>query len=693
MLKIIFLILFISVNYVSFSQVENPEFYEKNNLRTNQLAKEALRVGDYYLAISHFEEIYKRDTNNIKIIGELADLYRFTNNYKQAESFYLKLIAHHKITKKAEVTFYLAQMKKCNGKHNEALQLFLGLKKQLSLVTDETIKKLYKTELEGCQLAISYKDSTQKFLVNTLGDGVNNPHIDFSPIPLSDQEIIFGTYPEKKELVYDALNSDSLVLPKRKLFYASKKSEKWQAKGEIFEGVNDPMFDVANGAFSSDSMSFYFTKCAENWQYKTICHIYVMHKQNGTWGEAEKLNELINIPDFTSSHPAIGRNFKTNADVLYFVSDREGSKGGMDIWMAEYDPRKKDFKKPKNCGSSINSLGDEMSPYFDLATKTLYFSSNGKPNIGGFDVFKSTHDGRGWIAPINLGTDINSPADDLDFVLKPSGKGGFFVSNRKGGKSLYHETCCDDIYEFDNLKYINQELLLSLIEADNKECLKKGEKINVYIKENDSRFLVESLKSGDCINKIQLRPGFDYVVEVNKEGYFNNETDLSTKNINESKTFEKTLELKKRPVDPIVLENVHFEFNSANLTKESKEIIDTTLIRLCMRDPQVIFEVSAHTDNKGSDDYNLKLSQKRAESIIKYLKDKGMNEKQFKAVGYGETKPVAPNSNPDGSDNPTGREKNRRVEFKFIGELAPDDVIHYHTQEHEEESKKTETKF
>lgn len=647
-------------------EVDPSELLEKKNGKTWRLAEEAKRTNNNYLALNYFEQLYAKDSTDVSLLLEMAELYRLTKNYKKTELFYGKIIASKAGDRHPEALFYLGQAQKNNEKYNEAIITFGKFKKVMGSVSDDRLKKLYKTELDGCQLGLN--PSEEKVQVQNLGEKVNAPHIDFSPIPLGDGKIIFGSYKEDRERVYQLNDTLPLEIDKRKFFIAEKKFDTWNRTGVLPGPFNDANLDVANGCYSFDSTRFYFTKCEPNWQYNMICSIYESVLKNGKWSEPEKLNELVNMPDFTSSHPTMGREATKNAEVLYFVSNREGSKGGMDIWFSIYDARKKTFKKPRNAGSRINTVGNEMTPYYDLQSKTLYYSTDGLPTIGGLDIYTNVGETSKWETSVWAGKGLNSSADDLDFALKPSNRGGFFVSNRPGGQSLYHETCCDDIYEFEYSAFI--EILCRLcIYGPNRELLNGDATVNVYIADSSGQLLVSTKTMADLCNDFQLRPGKKYVFEVKKEGYFPKTASVSTEGIIQSTKLKEVVELEKIPSEPIIIGNIRYDFDSPNLTQDSKNILDTTLLVLFQKYPNVKIEIRAHTDSKGSDDYNMRLSQKRAESVVKYLKSKGVPESQMIGQGYGETLPLVPNETPDGKDDPIGREKNRRTEFKIIGEI------------------------
>ncbi len=669
MLRSLFIFLFLSVTIAGIAQND----LEIDNARASQLkhlAQEAQRSGDLYLALTYYKKLIELTPSNIKTQYTLAELYRYTRNYKEAETYYEKVVKNG-AGKFPNAMFYFATMQKANGKYKEALETFNKMKKASAGMSDD-IKKLYKIEMEGCTFALSIKDTTPKQVIRSMGNEINNPHVDFSPVPLTSNSLIFGSLRQKDAKLYSIepnKKDSSSIPPVRKLYVGEKQeSGEWKYKGEWEGPFNSKDEDVANGTFSMDHNRFYFTRCAKNWQYKVICKIYYSEKKAGQWLAPVLLDEQINMPEFTATHPAMGTESKKKSEVLYFVSDRPGTKGGMDIWYAEYDSRKKAFKEPKNAGSKINSIGTEMTPFYDLKTKTLYFSSDGKAGLGGLDIYSSIGELNKWSVPVNLGPKLNSSADDLDFALNTKGNGGFIVSNRKGGQSLYNETCCDDIYEFTYTKFIEYIATGKILNKESHDCVENA-LLSIYVMNGDDKFLSEEVKVNGCNYKLSLRTGYNYVIEANKDGYLANGIEISTKNMIKSDSAEHNFAIEKMPDKPFVIPVLNYEFNSAKLTAESQTILDTTVMKLLTQNPTLIIELSSHTDNKGADDYNMKLSQKRAESIVTYLTSKGINSKRLIAKGYGETVPIAPNQNKDGSDNPEGRQLNRRTEIKILGQI------------------------
>jgi OOP family OmpA-OmpF porin len=196
--------------------------------------------------------------------------------------------------------------------------------------------------------------------------------------------------------------------------------------------------------------------------------------------------------------------------------------------------------------------------------------------------------------------------------------------------------------------------------------------IEIYIrdKKTKEKALVKTMTS-DIKGKYRtsLEAGQEYFIIIKKKDWLGTSTEVSTVGMNTSQEIKRVSFLSKEPKEPIRIPNIHYEFDKAVILESSKISIDTTVLALMEANPELIVEIQSHTDSKGSDQYNIKLSQKRAESVVSYLTQKGISAKRLVAKGYGETKPIAPNDKPDGSDNPDGRAKNRRTDFKIIGKL------------------------
>jgi outer membrane protein OmpA-like peptidoglycan-associated protein len=378
-------------------------------------------------------------------------------------------------------------------------------------------------------------------------------------------------------------------------------------------------------------------------------------------------------------------------EVLYFVSNRPGGRGGLDIWYTIYDPKRNDYRQPRNAGNKINTPGDEMTPFYDHSTRTLYFSSNGHQGLGGFDIFKSMGELRKWISPVNAGYPLNSSYDDLYFGISKNREDGFLVSNRPSQGSFRNPSCCDDIYQYRWTDFVrvavkgtvypaeaaklgknlDQEKLLAM--KDSIKPLAKAV-LSLYMidpKTKEKVFIDRDTSDENGGYYFDLQPEKDYKFEMEGAQYFNEQINISTAGVN----FTYTIEMPPIWVNilndkPIVLKNVYYDFDKADLSATAKKAIDSTLYELMMKATDIIVEVGAHTDSLGNYEYNRKLSQDRADNVVKYLVSKGISKKRLVAKGYGASKPVAPNFKPDKTDNPEGRDKNRRTEFRVIGTLS-----------------------
>lgn len=639
--------------------------------KIKRMAKQSTRYSDHYSAIELYEIYLKKRPKKTQALFDLSRLYHETRNYKKAEQGYASVIGSNP-DMYPKAWFYRGQCLKNLGRYDSALVCFEGFKDRYRGLKDRsTFRRLLKAEMEGLAIADSLFSNPLPAKVRPMST-LNQKHTESAPLPVNEKLMYYSAISEDRLPVVKI--GDSLeALPRMQIFEATLTDGAWAKKGILKGDFNDPVKHIGNPVIAPDSIYMYYTACNENWQGKTICRVYQSRKVNNAWKRPEMMGDGINQGGFTSTQPAVGRDPKRNRTILYFVSDRPGGRGGLDIWWTQYNKRDEQWSKPRNAGSKINTAGNEETPWFDLEKGTLYFSSNGHPGIGGMDVFAAVGEKSKWAESEVLGIPINSPADDIYFRKEHRDRYQVVVSNRSGSLSLWNETCCDDLYEVFYPENIDMIIKVVAMELDDRATSPKnrleGGVANLYLfdPKTGEKFLIRSDSMPEGFADLSVDPRRTYLLEVEKPGYFTQSQLIDTRKNTVGDTITSELGLKRWDEKPITIPNVYFEFNSSDLTPESKSTIDESLYKLLVENPTITIEIAAHTDDKGSDAYNLKLSQERAQSMCDYLIKKGIEKDRLKAKGYGETQPIAPNVLPDGTDNPEGRAKNRRLEFKVTG--------------------------
>jgi len=648
-------------------------------------------LGDKYSAIYHYSKSLEKDSSGKYYKIKLAELYADVRNYSASARYFEELFREYSKIPLHVIFDYGRVLKSC-GNYEKAIEFFkLYRKKAAKSKKVAEYRKQAKTEIEGCELALngSLIDTTKQVVIEKMNETVNYLHSDYSPLPINDTVLYYASVRTNNPVYY---NSPTESFTEVSQFYkAIRKNNNWEGGILIPDSFNIKNQWCGNAVICPHKNRLYFTVCELNAEGKNICSIWMSELIAGKWSAPEKLSKLINKPGSTSTQPAIGIDPRQNREVLYFISDRKGGKGGLDIWYSILDHKTSEFLEPKNAGSKINTFMNEVSPFIDEDNGKLYFSSESHSGIGGFDIFSTSGSLRKWEEPKNIGIPFNSPADDLYYKLVPEKtNAGFLVSNREGGTTMYNTTCCDDIYSFSFKEYVHIRISGRVITFKND---KKDQYIEDFLdnpsvkipeggKLVDSALLTLILVSGkdeiviksvitstNGIYNFKLESGKEYKINVAKDSFFSTSYSLSTVKIFKSDTIFHDFLLKKIPDKPIIIRNIYYAFNRYNLSDTAKAIIDTTIYAIMTENPLIIAEISSHTDNKGTDNYNLSLSQKRAQSVVNYLIYKGIQQERLQAKGYGESSPIAPNQNTDGSDNPEGRQKNRRTEFKVIGIL------------------------
>ena len=632
-----------------------------------KMAKQYLHYNDSYTALEVYKSMHEIKPSDEEVMVQIALLSEEIRDYTVAIQFYEMLQKEDK-DKYLKYGLNMAKCKMYLEEYEESLDLFKTFVKEYKGDDAVLLKKEIKLYETGMTEALKRKPMNMR--VEPATSSINKPYTEFAPLMVGDTGLIYASMKATDVVSYE-LESPPDYMPRARFYKAEWKDEEWIVRGHLKGPFNDPGFDVGNGAFSLDGSRFYYTKCDGNDDGKFICQLYFSEfdTQSTEWSDPKLLPETINLPGYTCTQPTVGKDLKSLNEVLYFVSDRPEGQGGLDVWFSIYDVKLKTYEAPMNCGRNINSPMDEMTPFMEKASSTIYFSSNGGVGYGGFDIYKSQGQMGKFDKTQNLGTPANTGMDDLYYVVNEHQNAGFLVSNRDGAIALKHKNCCDDIFSF-----TYPDMLIFDVEGeitDSAGLPLKNAIVSLYLLgENAEEILVNRTKiRNDREYKFALLRDKDYKLQVYKEGYMNNSINVSTRGYTYSKTFERNIMLQEISFESVVIKNIYYEYNKSDLTDSSVAELNRVLLPILKENAHIIIEIGAHTDAIGSNAYNNKLSQQRAQSVVDFFVAQGIDKQRINAKGYGECCPIADNENEDGSDNPEGRALNRRTEFKIVGEV------------------------
>jgi len=578
----------------------------------SERAYAAFNAGEYYEAIDMFKDAYSKSKKADKSVRTelsfmIGECYRLTNDPKNSETWYR--LAVRSSTSKPEAQYWLAESLKKDGKYQQAIDEFKKYK-QVAPSDSRTDQQIL-----SCSLAMDWQKNPEAYKVEELKD-LNSRDADFSPAyGRDDFGVIYFTSSREDAAgtkTHGATGQSFTDIFESRL----DKKSKWSTPVPV-DNLNSESED-GTPCFSSDFKEVYFTRCEAGKREKKGCMIMVSKRNGDKWSDPEDTKIL---PDsLVAAHPALSKDGLT----LYFVSDMPGGFGQKDIYAATRTDVTDAWSTPVNLGPDINTSGNELFPYI-REDGSLYFASDGHIGMGGLDIFKANSQPDGsWVVK-NMQSPINSSADDFGITFEDGNERGIFSSTRKGRGN-------DELYTFElpPLRFN----VTGLVKDEKTGSPIQGSVIQL-IASDGSNLQAETGTGGDF--KFALKQDVDYIFLASKRGYLNGKEKETTKGQEKSRDFMVTILL--TAIDkPIELPNIFYDFGKWDLRPESMVSLDK-LVETLTDNPNVTIELMSHTDSRDTEEYNLSLSQKRAQSVVQYLIDKGIEPARLSPKGYGESTP------------------------------------------------------
>lgn len=571
-----------------------------------------LAIGEYHDAAEQFKKAYtKTPAKERQLRGQralkMAHCYRHISSTQKAISAYRNALRYNVATLDDRLDYARLLLK--NGEYKRALAEF-------ELLNDSMPNNvLVRNGLLSARMAPKWKEQGSDYTVKKMTE-FNSRRADYCPVLAGDQwdRLYFSS--TRNDALGDELSGITGAKP-GDIFFSDKDDKgKWSKPQTIESGLNTE-YDEGACCLSPDGSTMYLTQCLSDASYPRYAQIVTAQRSDASWG---KTTPLLITNDTLSSyaHPAIS----PDGEWLYFVSDMPGGKGGLDIWRMRLTANGP--VGVENLGEPINTPGDEMFPTF-RPNGDFYFSSDGHPGFGGLDIFIATVGEDGKYHLSHPGYPLNSQGDDFGMTFQGQLNQGFFSSNRGDGRGWDH------IYSFYNPEIV-QTIRGWIYEQDGYE-LTAGEARIVGTDGTNLRLGVR----GDGSFEYVVKPGVDYIILGMCNGFLNHKEEIHVDSVKESKVYDLQFPLASISA-PVLIDNIFYAFDKATLLPESKNALDS-LILMLNENPNITIELSAHTDYRGAEDYNKTLSQKRAESVVKYLINHGIAADRLTAVGYGAEKP------------------------------------------------------
>ncbi|MES2837905.1 MAG: OmpA family protein [Bacteroidota bacterium] len=664
----------VSAQNVTFEKSNFPD--KKEDLK---IAKKAIEEGDnYYLteyqnynrALELYLQAQEFNPNNDELNFKIGDCY-IHSGFKLKSLPYLEKA--YKLNPKVspEILYLLGRANHLNLKLDEAKKFYNKYKQ--SLDGKDVVERTNKANkgIDECNNGIELMKNPIRVFIDNLGPTVNTKDPEYTPVVTADEDGLYITS-RRSNSTGGELDAEGIYF--EDVYVSYNFNKKWSAAQNLGEPINTKVHDATMGVSPDGQKLFVYRNEGGNGE------IFECDLEGDKWSEPHRMKSPVNSKAHESS-----ASISFDGKKLFFVSQREGGLGDRDIYIATKNVKGK-WDDVENIGPTINTPYGDEGAFIMPDGKTLYFSSQGHNSMGGYDIFKTVYANGKWSKPENIGYPVNTPDDDVFFVMAASGKRGYFSSIREGG---YGEK---DIYM---VSFLGPEKLMVLNTEDNLiasqaapvsevvaapvvaitesalTILKgvvtdaitlKPLEAEIDIVDNVRNESIASFKSNSKTGKylVSLPAGKNYGIAVKANNYLFHSENFDIPLSAGYQEVVKDVALKNIAVgSKIVLKNIFFDVDKSTLKPESTNELER-LLKLLTDVPTLKIEIAGHTDSDGSDDHNNKLSQARSEVVVKWLTEKGIPISRLQAKGYGETKPIATN------DTKEGKSQNRRTEFEII---------------------------
>lgn len=601
-------------------------------------------LGEYDFALQNYQSALSKGGNKAYLNYKIGESFRLSNRLTESVGYYGKAIEEN--PKLDTALFYYALGLKWQGNYEQSET---RMKEYLEKGRSYEFKNRAQMELNSLALWEEiYKKQTGYKIKNA--DYLNTPGADYGVVQYDEKSIVFSSSRNMSKL-YRATQTGFLDLFKYTFDGFSQNS------GQAVP-LPKPIYSEdtheASATFNADGTMMIFAKSNDgDKKGRKECDLYVSYFRAGQWSEPKLMS--LNTKTSWTSTPMLSPDGKT----LYFASDKKGGNGGIDLYKASYVDTS--WTNVTNLGTKINTAGNELFPFLSPSGK-FYFASDGQPGLGGLDIFRALRDSStGALTVENIGQPANSTSDDFAIYFGTDST-GYFSSNRPNGKGD------DDIYDFKYKPLYIVNFFLdgaTFYKPDTAEVALDSVRIKIY--KADSLVLDTLAPKGTFSTKLQKET--DYKIVATKDNFFTKEQLFTTKgkipNKRDLKEGVNDIRLSTKIVmeqiiidKEIVIENIYYDYRAWNIREDAARELDK-VVKLLVDNPGITIEISSHTDSRGNDEGNMKLSQARAESAVAYIVSKGIKKERITAKGYGET---APRIKEEKSE--LDFQINRRTEFK-----------------------------